>query len=811
MGHSRYICIHGHFYQPPRENPWLEDVELQDGAHPYHDWNERINKECYCQNAASRILGKDRKIIDIVNNYENISFNFGPTLLYWLEEHAPDTYKKILEADKKSQAKFSGHGSAIAQAYNHMILPLANERDKHTQVIWGIADFVKRFGRQPEGMWLPETAADTPSLEVLAEHGIRFTVLAPRQAQKVRKLGGKEWKTVDEDSLDTTVPYRCNLPSGRQIAIFFYNGAVSRDVAYGGLLHSGENFADRMMSAFPENQDTPQLVHIATDGESFGHHHRHGDMALAYCLHQIESEGKARITNYGEFLEKFPPENEVQIKENSSWSCAHGVERWKSNCGCAGDEALSGQQQWREPLRNALDWLRHELGVVFEQQMQDFQADPWLCRNQYIDIILDRSPGNIIQWLRHCFKRELTGPEKTRVLRLLEMQRNAMLMYTSCGWFFNRLSGIETVQILEYAGRAIQLYRVVQGRDLLGEFTDRLQAAPCKTLYASNGKELYEARVRPAEIDFSRVGGHFALSSLFEEMGDKTDIYCFTAEAKDFQTLEAGIQVLTVSHVIIRSNITLSEEAFDLVGLYLGGQNLFASVRPHSGEDDYNQRKDKLVKAFERSDNYEVMRLMNVLFEGPSYSLNHLFRDEQRKVLNDLLKSTWDDIETSFRRIYDHNYAIMKMIRTMNMPLPKALSAPAAFILQQDICHEIHSEPVNMKRLLGLVEEAQQLSLDLDMQTIDFEFARRLNQLMDQFIKSPEDLKLLLRIERLLGILNKIIDDVDLQNPQNAFYSIAKNMYPKMLTKAESQDQEAKEWVRHFQNLAAQLDLQIPD
>ena len=808
---NRYICMHGHFYQPPRENPWLEDVELQDSAHPHHDWNERINEECYQQNAASRILGKDRKIINIVNNYENISFNFGPTLCSWLEEHAPDTYQKILEADAKSCQRFSGHGSAMAQVYNHMILPLSNERDKHTQIIWGIRDFEERYRRKPEGMWLPETAADTESLEVLADHGIRFTVLAPRQAQKVRKIGAKKWKNVDESTIDTKVPYLCKLPSGKQIAIFFYNGPVSQDIAYGGLLHSGENFAERIISEFPGEQDKPRLIHIATDGESFGHHHHHGDMALAYCLHHIESENLAQITNYGEFLEKFPPEYEAKIWEKSSWSCVHGVERWKSNCGCVGDHNLTGQQQWREPLRNSLDWLRDQIADVFERHMKDFNIDPWEIRNQYIDIILDRSPENVHQKLVDWTGRELSGPDKTRILRLLEMQRNAMLMYTSCGWFFDKLSGIETVQILKYACRAMQLCRITDCTDLQPEFKERMAEAPCRTLYLSNGKELYEAYVEPSEINFDRVGAHFALCSLFKEDGYVTPIYCFTAQVSDFKKLEAGIQVMIVSRVSIHSTITLREKEFDVVGLYLGGQNLFGTLRPHTTDVDYNQRKEQLVKAFQRGDNNEVMRLMNVLFEPTNYSLTHLFRDEQRRIVNDLLDTTWQDIESSFRRIYDHNYPIMQMIRTMNMPLPHALSAPAEFIIQHDLRQEIKRDPIDLNRLTNLVDDAQRLLLTLDIPMIKFEAAWRINQLMRRLVEDPEDMDLLLQIEQLIGILNKFTENLDLQKAQNIFYSIAKNIYPKIRTKSESGGDDATQWVKHFQKLAQQLGLAIPD
>ncbi|MFH1995829.1 MAG: glycoside hydrolase, partial [Candidatus Omnitrophota bacterium] len=304
---NRFICIHGHFYQPPRENPWLEEVELQDSAYPYHDWNSRITAECYAPNTASRILGADTKIIDIVNNYSKVSFNFGPTLLAWLERHEPEVYQAILQADKESRGRFSGHGSALAQVFNHMIMPLANARDKRTQIVWGIKDFERRFRRRPEGMWLAETAVDLETLEILAERGVAFTILAPNQAKRSRKIGDKRWKEVSNARIDPKTPYLCRLPSGKSIALFFYDGPRSRDIAFGGLLKDGEALAKRLISAFAEKDEGPQLVHIATDGETYGHHQNHGDMALTYCLHYLESNDLAKITIYGEYLEKNPP------------------------------------------------------------------------------------------------------------------------------------------------------------------------------------------------------------------------------------------------------------------------------------------------------------------------------------------------------------------------------------------------------------------------------------------------------------------------------------------------------------------------
>src|SRR5919202_166538 len=359
-----YICIHGHFYQPPRENPWLEAIELQDSAAPYHDWNARITAECYAPNAAARILDGQGRIAAIVNNYARISFNIGPTLLAWLEAQAPDTYHAMLAADRESQTRFAGHGSAIAQAYNHLIMPLATRRDKATQVIWGIQDFVHRFGRQPEGMWLPETAVDLETLELLTAHGIRFTILSPYQALRVRRIdevageGVAPWIDVTGGRIDPSMPYIVRQPSGRAIAIFFYDAPIARAVAFEGVLARGDALADRLLGAFSAARPHPQLVHIATDGESYGHHHPHGDMALAYALAAIERQGRARLTNYGEFLALHPPAYEVAIAENTSWSCFHGIERWRHDCGCNSGGQRGWHQAWRGPLRSALDWLR---------------------------------------------------------------------------------------------------------------------------------------------------------------------------------------------------------------------------------------------------------------------------------------------------------------------------------------------------------------------------------------------------------------------------------------------------------------------
>src|SRR5580658_1949621 len=442
---KRFICIHGHFYQPPRENPWLETVETQDSAAPYHDWNERICAECYATNGAARIQNNKNQITRIVNNYARISFNFGPTLLSWLKENAPRTYRMILDGERRSRKNYGGHSSAMAQGYNHMIMPLASLRDRTTQIRWGIADYKHHYGSAPEGMWLPETAADTGSLELLAQHGVKFTVLAPHQCKRIRALregdkeSGEEWTDTPGATVDTTRPYLMRFDSGASIAVFFYDGPDSRAIAFEGLLNSGENFAARLKSGFKDGTQA-QLMHVATDGESYGHHHRHGEMALAYALRLLERDRTVKLTNYGKFLELCPPEYEAEIVDDTSWSCAHGVERWRSNCGCNGGRPFN--QLWRAPLRRALDALRDALAPLTEQEGNKLFKDVWAARDAYIDVVLNRDAEPVDRYFEAHTTHELSEAERVRALELMEMQRHTQLMYTSCGWFFDDIGGI---------------------------------------------------------------------------------------------------------------------------------------------------------------------------------------------------------------------------------------------------------------------------------------------------------------------------------------------------------------------------------
>jgi len=806
---ERYVCIHGHFYQPPRENPWLGEVELQDSAYPYHDWNDKITEQCYRQNTASRILGPDKQIIDIVNNYSKISFNFGPTLLSWLERHAHDVYDSILEADRESLNRFAGHGAAIAQPYNHIIMPLANERDKRTEVVWGIRDFEYRFGRKPEGMWLPETAVDIPTLEVLAEHGIKFTILAPRQAGRIRKIGGRKWTTIENEKIDTRRPYLCNLPSGRTITLFFFDSNLARDVAYGGLLNNGENFAAHLVEAFSADSAEPQLVNIANDGESYGHHHRYGDMALAYCLHRIESQGAAKLAVYGQFLEMFPPTWEVEIAENTSWSCVHGIERWRSNCGCTAGRYPPGQQQWRKVLRDTLDWLRDSLVPLYEQMMSNYVADPWKLRDDYIYLILDRSPEKIEAFINNYVGHPLNAQEKVTFLKLLEMQRNALLMFTSCGWFFDDIGGLEAIQVLQYAARSIQLVRDIKGNNLEDELKSRLQRAPANYRPGATAKDVYEEFVEPANVDLNRVGAHFAISSLFQDYGRHQDIFCYSAETELYDRIDAGVQKLAVGRTTVRCNIVMQKYAVDFAVLHLGEHNIIGAVASRMPDQDFDKLYQSLKDAFSSGNTTEVIRLMNIGFAGNNYSLWHLFKDEQRRILFELLENTLQEVEASFRHIYEHNFIFMNIMRSMNIPLPKAFLTPAEFILNHDIVKIVQQEKIDIERLRAVIDVCSRFSLRLEETSLLLKLSRRINSLMGELEKKPDDTELVETIESVLGMLQDITGPLDLQAAQNLLFSIARQRYDQARTAAQSGDENASKWLEHFEKLANYLGVRV--
>ncbi len=802
---ARYICIHGHFYQPPRENPWLEAIEVQDSAYPYHDWNERINAECYAPNTASRILDPDFKIIDIVNNYSRISFNFGPTLLSWMENFAPETYAAIIDADVQSRKNFSGHGSAIAQVYNHMIMPLANLRDRVTQVRWGIADFVKRFGREPEGMWLAETAVDLLTLDILADHGIKFTILAPRQASRCRPIGTQEWQDASGEKIDTKMAYVCHLPSGRKINLFFYDGAISKDIAFGNLLVSGESFAHRINSAFTGGPN-PQMVHIATDGETYGHHYKRADMALSYCMYDVESHGHAKITIYGEFLEKHPPSHEAEIFENTSWSCEHGIERWRSDCGC--NTGAGWRQPWRAPLREDMDWLRDQLIPLYEKQMKAFTDDPWALRDDYINVVLDRTDALVEKFFTKNIRKVLKSEEKQKVLSLLEMQRNAMLMYTSCGWFFDEISGIETTQVMDYASRAMQIARIL-GVSLEDEYQKRLEKAPTNIPDFQNGAHVYEMFVKSTRLDLYRVLAHYAVSSLFSDYPNEFQVYAYRCSSKIYDRVEAGKLKLATGMTNIRSNVTWSELNLSFAVLHLGDFNISGGSRELSVEEDFRKMQTDVKGAFLSSDVPSTIRLMDKYLRDHEFSLWSLFRDEQRRILNLILSSTLESVEASFRQIFDTNYPIMNVMLTRRNPLPKALATTVEFVINRQLMDLLQADDINIAELERQVAEVSKWPIELDRAGLSIIARNSVRKQMNRLRETPLDLALWEKIEQMIKNLNKLKMDMGLWETQNIYFRIGKEFYSDMQAKAEKGDSTAAQWIEYFNRAGQDLGIKI--
>jgi len=799
---KRFICIHGHFYQPPRENPWLEAIETQDSAAPYHDWNERICAECYSPNGTARIVNNKNQITRIVNNYARISFDFGPTLMSWLKENAPRTYHVILEGEQRSRQSFKGHSSAMAQVYNHIIMPLANRRDRITQIRWGIADYESHYGTLPEGMWLPETAADTESLELLAQHGIRFTVLAPHQCRRIRPLNGDAaWTETPNATVDTTRPYLVRFDSGVSLAVFFYNGPVSRAIAFEGLLNSGEDLAQRLKSSFHESSQ-PQLVHVATDGESYGHHHKYGEMALAFALRQLEKDPSVRLTNYGSFLEHFPPEYECEVVENTSWSCAHGIERWRSDCGCNGGKP-GWRQQWRAPLRKALDELRDAIEPLSEQLGATLFRNVWEARDAYIRVILDRSEDSVERFFAEHQHHALSGDERTVGLELMEMQRHALLMYTSCGWFFDDISGIETVQVISYAGRVLQLARRrfgQQGEALEPAFLARLAEAKSNDPIAESGAEIYRTRIAPNLVRLEHVVAHYAISSVFTTFGDESDVFCFHLRSLSHEVYSSGRARLALGRVHVASTITGYHQLFSFAVLHFGDQNITAAAKPYNEAEatEFESFSAEVAEQVRRADFPDVIRLLDRYYGHADYSLTSLFIDEQRRIVRLILDSTLADIESTLTAIYQDHASLLHYLSQAGLPKPPALTLSAKFAINVGLRRALESDPIDQAQLRSYLSLAKADQVSLDTATLSYIADQRMKEAMIELRMSSGSLEILDRVLELARTLMEMPFELNLWQAQNIWYEVLRTA--DYAHSALTEEQRAR-WNRDFKDL----------
>jgi alpha-amylase/alpha-mannosidase (GH57 family) len=740
-----YVTLHGHFYQPPRENPYIGVIERQHSAAPFHNWNERICHECYRPNAFARILNDMGEVVEIVNNFEYLSFNIGPTLMSWLEQYDGEVYQRILEADRNSCQRLNGHGNAIAQVYNHIILPLANRPDKVTQIRWGMADFRARFGRETEGMWLAEAAVDYPTLEVLIDEGIKFIVLAPSQVQRCRPIAPEAdpdgmdypWQEVGGGQIDPTRPYRCFLPGGDRtrdyIDIFVYDGPISRGMGFEDVLNSSEQFANRVGQAVRHDRDTAQLISIATDGETFGHHKRSTEKSLAYGFRHVLPQRGWTVTNFAHFLSLHPPVWEVEIKPVTAWSCAHGVGRWQEDCGCGGEGGV-WHQQWRQPLRNALDWLRDQLAQIYTELGELLFRDPWAARNDYISVLLAQAnPTNSesrVQFLEQHQHHPLTAAEQVDALCLLEIQRYALLMYTSCGWFFEELSRPEGVQILRYAARAIALAREVSGTNLEPEFIQHLALAPSNIEQFENGAGVYDQLVLSSQVTFHQVVASYAMTSLFRAYPEESWTYSYQTRQWDSEIHRMGNLALGIGHLQLTADATGETTQVIFAVLHMGGWDFHAVIQPFTGRPYYTALKQALFEQLKLASAPRLVLTMNQYFGDRYYGIQNLFAEDRHRLLDLLSQSTLMRLAQLYTQVYRDNYGLLTAYRHDDLDAPQELLVAAQVALSHRATQTLQSllapsettyelsHRVQLAELAAIAAETQHFGCALSLETV---------------------------------------------------------------------------------------------
>ena len=804
---ERYAVIHGHFYQPPRENPWIEDVERQEGAEPYHDWNEQITHQCYLPNMASRVI-RNGKIVDLVNNYSYISFNVGPTLMLWLEKHFPDVHRGIVEADQLSQARNNGHGNAIAQVYNHVIMPLENLRDKHTQVIWGIRDFEHRFGREPEAMWLSETACNRETLEVLIDYGMKFVILAPNQAERAKRFDAEQWTDVSNNTIDPRRPYRhfMHEKDGRRIQdryidVFFYDGPLSRNLAFGSLTNSASAFADAMNKAFSVADFAPVLVDAAVDGETFGHHHQFSDMFLAYLVKYEIPRRKINLVNYARYLELCPPEHEVIIKqgkdgEGTSWSCAHGVGRWKEDCGCTTGRS-EFNQKWRAPLRKAFRSLRDALVPVYELEGGKLFHDPWKARNDYIDIINNRNDDNVMRWLGEHMKVEVNKETRTRAIQLLEMQRHAMLMFTSCGWFFDELSRIETCQCMLYAARAAQLCKQLTGLDYEQQLKEHLAEAPSNIAEFGNGANIYEQFAEPAAVDWKKVVAQYAIRlALLPDDPAPNTIYDFrlNGAGTQWQQLDGWFCGVGSSHFF--SAITFEEHEGSFFCIDFGGVDVKCFVREFPGDEEFATMRQQLLEQSPHIVEIGLRSIVQEFFGDRYYTVDDLFREDREKVITAIMKEKLLSWKHYFQQIFRDNIGLMKRYKDYGWVIPSEMKTPSQYAMAVELADRFRESEAdwNLDRVRGVkdsLEVCRWLGLQLDLRDSEYVLKRmimaKIGALFGQL--NADDARL----------LNELLDlSVDMRisyqpyEPQNMMFRLLNDVVMPLIGRGENTDKLAE-------------------
>lgn len=790
---KKYLVIHGHFYQPPRENPWLEEIEIQKSAYPFHDWNERINYECYKPNAFSKIFGKEGKIIKMVNNYTRMNFNFGPTLLSWLEKKDRETYDKIIEADKISVKEFKGHGNAIAQVYNHVIMPLADEKDKETQVKWGIYDFEKRFGRVPEGMWLAETAIDYKTVDVLIENGIKYTILSPYQAHKIKKIKSEEkeeYIDVLGGKFDATMAYRCysKTKPKKYIDIFFYDGPISNSIGFEDIVLDSSKYVNRLKSVINPKAKHNQIISVATDGETYGHHKKFADLTLAHLLFEAAKKNGLEVTNYGLFLAENQPEYEVVLNEGkgegTAWSCAHGLDRWQDDCGCCSGGNHGWNQKWRRPLRDGLNELRDKLKKIYEKEGKKYFSDVWETRNRYIELVHDRSNIKLEEFIVKECKYEIEAEEKVTVMKLLEMQRNAMLMFTSCGWFFDEISGIETVQILMYAAKAIQEAQDFTNEDLESVLTGYLANAKSNIVSNNSGKEIYSTHVKPNIVDFEKIVAHYAITSMYEDSTDNR-IYTYDIEKQDsYRTVEGNL-ILEIGKLKLKESISHEIRHMVYGVLRFGNMDFRCSVKNIFSNSEYFEIKKEILSKIEnRFSIVESMRGIDMFIGRDYYTFRDLLLEEKRKVLKKVTGDFFDGYRNMYEKIYFESARIVDALSDAGLHIPEEYKISAEYTLTNKLKKLSEKFLENIEdsnadtEIAAFITTSKKWRYTVKKDKIEYKFRKKINQIFEK-IENIEhsEYENIIKMHKVAKILEI---NINTNYAQFKFYDIGKSDFKKL-------------------------------
>lgn len=750
MSQTRYLTIHGHFYQPPRENPWTGEIEIQKSAAPSHDWNERILKECYDPNAHSRVLNGEGKIEDQVNNYAHMNFNMGPTLLNWIRFNHPDTYERIVQADKDSCERLEGRGNALAQVYNHIIMPLASPHDRVTQIEWGLKDFEYHFGRPAESIWLAETAINMDVVVDLIQAGVKYVIMAPTQFEAFREINTdspyentQDWSYQAPHEMDTHQAYRIypRNEKGQPICegyldAFFYDGPLSTAVSFENILKDANVFGDRIAGSF-QDQGKPELLSIATDGESYGHHDKFGDMCLAYFFDRIAKKKNIEVVSYAWYLENHPPVLEAKLRnehnEGTAWSCAHGVGRWYRDCGCATGGEADWNQKWRTPLRDALDFLKNKLDEIFVQEMKLItDIDPWDIRNQYVEVLIQNDLKFTEQWVesRLSVQDENVG---SKMLGLLEMQKFGMYMYTSCGWFFNDFEGIEPVQNLKYARRAIELLEnfTQDTGETETQFLLHLRKAVTNESKI-DGEALYLREAVPRiQPEYRLIAG-----TLFNK----------SAVIKSCVRKIQGDSSIRAEIVENRSHVLLWKVSFQEISTWMTRKYWAYEVETESGENivvfypgDYEHEDLPAIdKIFKNS-----QAVLKAFSTGKVIRLHNLYPDDLKELLDRQTFDAFEDLCAEFIDFRERHHLMVGLMTQQKVDLPDYIATPLKMshnakihLLLKDLL--VTNDAAKVKEIRSLMEQSNEMGFKIDLRWIEKQFEERLLSLIPLLCKDSD-------------------------------------------------------------------------